>query len=92
MIQEISNVTFHRNGVSGNSYFSLLAKTNIGNLLLTFEYSIARLDRADRRSLRAINIDDLKEKYRGDEIADDLNKWFLNNGVTDIYELTLLNK
>ena len=92
MIQEISNVTFHRNGVSGNSYFSLLTKTNIGNLLLTFEYAIARLDRADRRSLRAINIDDLKKIYRGDEIADDLNKWFLNNGVTDIYELTLLNK
>ena len=77
---KLSNLNFQRNGVSGEAFFSVISrdlKDIKGKFLITF-YEDVPFNKVKRSSVRVVNLDKPKEKYRGDEIARDLENELLN--------------
>ncbi|MBK7380501.1 MAG: hypothetical protein IPJ03_16220 [Ignavibacteriales bacterium] len=79
-IVEYSNMNFQRNGVAGESFYSLTIdtkeqKNERGKYLITF-----KTDETDtkilRGSCRVVDLNNLTECYRGDQFADALNDMF----------------
>lgn len=73
---KILNLTYQRNGVHADSFYHCLAEITDGikrKMLVTFQ---TQKDDAkvNLGTCRAVNLDDLSEKWRGDEIGIELNK------------------
>ncbi len=80
-----SNMNFQRNGVSGDSFYSIILETKEkdtnNHFLITFETDEADL-KINRHTCRVVELNNLSESWRGDIFADHLNEMFqeLRNG------------
>ena len=77
---KLIHLTFQRNGVHGQPFYHALIDYREGEkyrMLVTFE-----TDKTDKRvnwqTCRAVNLDNLNDKWRGDEIAINLTRFFAN--------------
>ncbi len=78
---KLKSIHYQRNGVAGQSFFTCYYTDNShpdfkGQMIATFATADGDESKIDRRSCRVINTDQPLMKYRGDEIADDLQKVF----------------
>lgn len=75
---KINSLNYQRNGVSGEGfYICQYALDGEWGLIATFRtYNDERT--INRETCRAIDPEDLTKCYRGDIVADELNKWFFS--------------
>lgn len=84
-IESYDNVNFQRNGISGESFYSMTIRTKedgkYDNLLVTFQ-TTENDSHAIISTCRAVSLNNLNQCYRGDEIARAMNQMFddLRNG------------
>lgn len=74
MNTEYTKFNFQRNGSSNPPFYSCLQ----GALLITFD-TYASDNRVKVRSVRAVDITNPTESWRGDVIGEELNTWFQRN-------------
>ena len=94
-IKTLSHLTFHRNGIGGEPFFSALLTTNEdkGLFLATFEEKTGTPERhvIDWSTCRIVDLKDLQSNWRGDVFADALTHYFrtalLESGKPSIYDL-----
>jgi hypothetical protein len=73
---KIYQLIFQRNGVHGEGFYHCHASIEEGkNFLITFQTGEDDKE-INIRTCRAVNLDDLTERWRGDEIAFRLQKHF----------------
>ena len=89
-IIEIKNLTFHRNGVAGEPFYSCVVKTDDEKDLKFLVSFTSKNDKSlAPANCRAVCLDALNSNWRGDVFAYALNDWFVdrlkNNGGT-IYD------
>ena len=86
-ISKIEKLTFHRNGVHGNPFYSVVVITGKEKYLITFESETDKT--VNIATSRALLLSNLQDKYRGDEFGRALNKYFANEmkETKSIYDL-----
>lgn len=77
---KIKSMRFQRNGVHGSPFYHALisykeqATIAVNNMLVTFQTNDDK--EINIQSCRAVDIDNLSEAWRGDIIANDLQRYF----------------
>lgn len=80
-IRGYSNLNFQRNGVAGESFYSVVLttkeKNRNENFLVTFQTDESDI-RILKSSCRVVNLSKLTDDWRGDDFANSMNDMFNN--------------
>ena len=96
-IIDMVNLTYHRNGVSGKGFYSTIisweekydnTKEICENMLVTFETDSDDKE-INTETCRVVSLDSPLESWRGDNIADALQKFFNESKAKNIYDYML---